>query len=83
MRATLRHHGGTCMAPTLALKTEMHLRAAAQERSLESAQTREEFPAQGSAEWEKRLRSLGQNFRGVPLSTDATSREVIYEDAAL
>ena len=37
--------------------------------------------AQGSPEWEKRLWSLGKDSYGPALSLEATSREVIYEDA--
>ena len=70
------------MAPTLTPETQTHLRTATDERNSESADIREDFPAQGSAEWEQRLWSLGQSSHGVPLPADATSREVIYEDAA-
>ena len=70
------------MAPTLTADTETNLRTTTQERSLEPANIREDFPTQGSAEWEKRLWSLGQNFHGAPLPLEATSREVLYEDTA-
>ena len=38
--------------------------------------------AQGSPEWEKRVRSLGKSSHGTALYLEATSREVIYEDAS-
>ena len=38
--------------------------------------------AQGSPEWKRRLWSLGKNSHGTALSLEATSREVIYKDAA-
>ena len=38
--------------------------------------------AQGTPEWEQRLWSLGKDSYGTALSLEATSREVIYEDAS-
>jgi len=71
------------MAQTLTPETETHLRTAAQERSFGPADLRKEFPVQGSPEWEQRLWSLGRHSHGAPLSLEATSREVIYEDTEL
>lgn len=70
------------MAPTLTPEAETHLLTATEGRGLEPAHRHDSFPVQGSAEWEQRLRSLGQHSHGVPLPPDATSREVLYEDAA-
>lgn len=71
------------MASTVTSDAETNLRTATQERNSETADIRDDSLVQGSAEWEQRLRSLGQRSRSVPLSPDATSREAIYEDAAL
>ena len=71
------------MAPTLTPETETPVRTAVDEHNLDPDQIHEEFPVQGSPEWEQRLWSLGRHSHSDPLSPDATSREVIYEDTAL
>lgn len=86
------------MALTLTPETETRLRTIAAGRGLDPDQLHEDLLrqavadaearpqktlVQGSPEWEQRLWSLGKNSHGTALSLEATSREVIYEDAAL